>query len=75
MVGQSAVMHAAAKGEFIARKPVGPHAWDYAGAKTLEGLPRPAAWLATKSADETKQEPIETLGRRRARFRARTKSA
>jgi hypothetical protein len=52
MVGRSAAMHDAARGELIARKPVCPNAWDHAGAKTLEGLSSPAAWLATNGGQD-----------------------
>ncbi len=46
---QPAAMCGAARGEPIARSSVSSHVRERIGARTLRGLPQPAAWLARQS--------------------------
>jgi hypothetical protein len=64
-------MHDVARGEHIARVVVRLNVEDRAGAETLKGLPHSTRFGLPGWKDGARQEPIETLRRRRARGQTR----
>jgi hypothetical protein len=67
IIGRSAVMRVAMRGERIARGSSRLNVWNRAGARTLRGLPYPLACRQMLLTDRVSWRPIDTLGRRRKR--------